>query len=160
VDVDIAATDVREKKTCAARIFRRMWKIRNPEIRPERTAILTMALTGDATVEELYDYADNTLRDRHQYDPRRGGRLADRGEKREVHVLLDREKLAARPDQHGCGERDQTERAHHPSGRVKEGDTEYSVKFEPTSDVQRIGELEIANRDGSAATCATWAPLK
>ncbi len=151
VDVDIAATDVREKIDLVRADFPD--DVEDPKILKydvNAKAILTMALTGEVSVEELYDYADNTLRDRISTIPGVADVSLIGGEKREVHVLLDREKLAAR----GLTSMDAVNVIRQnvrtiPSGRVKEGDTEYSVKFDADyADAELIGELEIANRNG------------
>ena len=151
VDVDIAAMDVREKIDLVRGEFPS--DVEDPKILKfdvNAKAIVTMALAGDVSVEELYDFADNTLRDRISTIPGVADVTLIGGEKREVHVLLDREKLAAR----GLTSMDVVSTIQQnvrtiPSGRVKDGDTEYSVKFDADySDVARIGDLEIANRNG------------
>ncbi|MDD2238080.1 MAG: efflux RND transporter permease subunit, partial [Kiritimatiellae bacterium] len=151
VDVDIAAMDVREKIDLVRADFPD--DVEDPKILKydvNAKAILTMALTGDVSVEDLYDYADNTLRDRISTIPGVADVTLIGGEKREVHVLIDRDKLAAR----GLTSMDVVSAIEQnvrtiPSGRVKEGDTEYSVKFDADyPEVQRIGDLEIANSNG------------
>ena len=98
VDVDIAATDVREKLDLIKHEFPA--DVEDPKILKydiNAKPIINLALTGDLSLEALYDFADNTLRDRITV---LFGGVADveliGGAKREVHVVLDRDKLAAR----------------------------------------------------------------
>ena len=65
VDVDIAATDVRERIDLIKADL--PIDVEDPKILKfdvNAKPIITMALTGDVPIDELYDYADNTLRDR------------------------------------------------------------------------------------------------
>jgi len=150
VDVDIAATDVREKLDLIRADFPK--DVEDPKILKfdvNAKPVITMALTGDVPIDELYDYADNTLRD--QITVLSG--VADvqliGGAEREVHVSLDRDKLAAS----GLSSMDVVKAIQEgirtiPSGRVRQAGTEYSVKFDADYDkVQDIGNLEVANEE-------------
>jgi len=151
VDVDIAATDVREKLDLIGADF--PGDVEDPQILKfdiNAKPIVNLALTGDATLEELYDYADNTLRDRITVI----GGVADAeligGAEREVHVVLDRRQLAARSltSTHVVQAIQQAVRTI-PAGRVREHGSEFSVKFD--ADYERevdIASLEVANQDG------------
>jgi HAE1 family hydrophobic/amphiphilic exporter-1 len=97
VDVDIAATDVREKLDLIKADFPE--DAEDPKILKydiNASPIIQMALTGDLPIDELYDYADNTLRDRITVISGVADVTLVGGAEREVHVILDREKLAAR----------------------------------------------------------------
>ena len=151
VDVDIAATDVREKLDLIKADFPA--DVEDPQILKfdiNAKAIVNLALTGDTTLEELYDYADNTLRDRITII----GGVADAeligGAEREVHVTLDRRELAARglTSYHVVQAIQQAVRTI-PSGRVRDRGSEYSVKFDADYDrEEEIAGLEVANQDG------------
>jgi len=151
VDVDIAATDVREKLDLVRADFPA--DVEDPQILKfdiNAKPIVNLALTGDATLEELYDYADNTLRDRITVI----GGVADAelvgGAEREVHVTLDQRELAARglTSYHVVQVIQQAVRTI-PSGRVRDSGSEYSVKFDAEYDREEdIASLEVANQDG------------
>lgn len=151
VDVDIAATDVREKLDLIRSDLPE--DVEDPIIQKfdvNAKPVATMALVGDLSIDELYDYADNELRD--QLTVIQG--VADvqliGGAKREVHLQLDREKLAAR----GLTTMDVVKAVEAgvksiPAGRIREAGTEYSVKFDADYEtIAGLNDLEIANQEG------------
>jgi len=151
VDVDIAATDVREKLDLIRADLPE--DVEDPKIQKfdiNAQPIITLALTGDAPLDELYDFADNTLRDRITVIAGVADVQLIGGAEREVHVELNREALAAR----GLTSMDAVAAVKQgvgtiPSGRVRDHGTEYAVKFDADFSVEReIGNLEIANHDG------------
>ncbi|MBU4054149.1 MAG: efflux RND transporter permease subunit, partial [Proteobacteria bacterium] len=90
-NVDIAATDVREKIDLIKADFPEA--VEDPKILKfdiNAKPVVNMVLTGDAPLDELYDYADNTLRDRLTVISGVANVELVGGAKREVHVLLDR----------------------------------------------------------------------
>ena len=109
-----------------------------------------LALTGDVTLDELYDYANNTLRDRLTVISGVADVELIGGAEREVHVMLDRDTLAAK----GLSSMDvvaaiQGAVRNIPSGRVQEAGREYAVKFDAEyKTVAEIGGLEVANEEG------------
>lgn len=151
VDVDIAATDVREKLDLIRADFPE--DVEDPKILKfdiNAQPIIHMALTGDVPLDELYDYADNTLRDRLTVISGVANVELVGGAKREVHVLLDREKLAAK----GLSSMNVVQAVQQavrtiPSGRVTDHGREFSVKFDAEyKEVPEIGSLEVANDQG------------
>ena len=151
VDVDIAATDVREKLDLIRADFPS--DAEDPKIMKfdiNAMPIITLALTGDVSLDELYDYADNTLRDRITVISGVADVELIGGSEREVHVMLDRQELAARGlssmhvvqvVQQGIGTI--------PSGRVIDRGTEYSVKLDAEyEDIEDIASLEVLNDNG------------
>lgn len=151
VDVDIAATDVREKLDLVRSDFPD--GVEDPQILKyniNSKAIIQLALAGELSADELYDYADNTLRDRITVLSGVADVDLIGGAEREVHVLLDRNKLAARglTSSHVVQAIQEGIRTI-PSGRIRAGETEYTVKFDADYDaVSDIGQLEIINSDG------------
>lgn len=157
VNVDIAATDVREKIDLIRADLPA--GVEDPKILKfdiNAKPIITMALTGDLPLDDLYDYADNDLKD--QLTRIMG--VADvqilGGAAREVHVLADRRKLEARGlttiDIYRAV-RDGVRTV--PSGRVQDGGTEYGVKFDADFPVVAdIGRLQIAGQDGQRLSIA------
>ena len=114
------------------------------------TPIATLALTGDLPLDELYDYADNELKDRLSILPGMASVDLIGGADLEVHVLLDRGTLAAaglsslqvvQALQNGV--------AAVPAGRIREHGTEYSVRFDAEyQSIKEIGSLQAAGKDG------------
>lgn len=148
IDVDLAAMDVREKIDLIKNEFPE--DVEDPIILKfdiNAKPVITLALTGNYPVEDLYDYADNYLRDK--ISPIEG--VADvtllGGSPKEVQLLLDRNRLASRNltsldvvNAVNAGMRSI------PSGRIVENDIEYSVEFKGEFDnIEDIYELEIAN---------------
>ena len=151
VDVDIAATDVREKLELVRTDFPE--DVEDPKILKfdiNATPIIHLALTGDVSLDELYDFADNTLRDRITVIAGVANVELIGGAEREVHIMLDQDKLAAK----GLSSMDIVAAIQNgirtiPSGHVKDAGREYSVKFDAEyKTVADIGGLEVANEQG------------
>ncbi len=151
VEVDVAATDVRERLDLVRAILPA--DAEDPIIQKydiNAQPIITLALTGEAPLEELYDYADNVFRDKISIV--RG--VADvelvGGAEREVHVVLDRRQLAAR----GLSAMQVVLAIQQgirliPVGRITDTGTEYNVKFDADfKEIEGIGNLEIAGQEG------------
>lgn len=163
VDVDIAATDVREKLDLIKADFPE--DVEDPKILKfdvNAQPIIQLALTGDVPLEELYDYADNTLRDKLTVLSGVADVELIGGAEREVHVLLNREELAAR----GLASMNVVQAIREgvqtiPSGRIQERGTEYVVKFDADYDeISGLGELELANKGGRRCYLRDVARLK
>lgn len=150
VDVDIAATDVREKLDLIKADFPQ--GVEDPKILKfdiNAKAVANLALTGDVSLDELYDFSDNTLRDRITVISGVADVELIGGAEREVHVMLDRDKLAARGlSSSSVVEVIQKSVRTIPSGHIQEAGREYSVKFDAEyKDVADIGGLEVANEN-------------
>ena len=151
VDVDIAATDVREKLDLIRADLPQ--DVEDPIIQKfdiNSKPIVNLALTGDAPLDELYDFADNTLSDRLTVIAGVAEVQLIGGAEREVHVELDRDKLSAR----GLTSIQVVEAIQQavrtiPSGRVRDERAEYSVKFDADYDrAVDLANLEVANDEG------------
>ncbi|TWU42469.1 efflux RND transporter permease subunit [Novipirellula artificiosorum] len=151
VDVDVAATDVREKLDGIRAELPA--DVEDPKIQKfdiNAKPIVNLALAGDVPLTDLYDFADNTLSDKLTVIPGVAEVQLIGGAEREVHVELDRSKLAAR----GLSSMDVVQAIQNavrtiPSGRVRDGGTEYAVKFD--ADYHRVvdlEDLEVANDNG------------
>lgn len=95
-NVDVLATDVREKLDLVRSDFPSAAE--DPRIVKydvNALPVATFALTGDASADALFDYADNRLKDRFSSLGGVSGVELVGGEKREVLVTVDRAKLAA-----------------------------------------------------------------
>lgn len=151
IDVDIAATDVREKLDLIRADL--PVDVEDPIIQKfdfNAKPIITLALTGETPLDELYDFADNTLRDRITVISGVADVQLIGGAEREVQIQLDRTQLAARglTSLHVVQAVQQAVRIV-PSGRVREEGTEYSVKFDADyAQVSDLADLEIANENG------------
>ena len=151
VDVDVAAVDVREKLDLVRSDFPA--DVEDPIIQKfdiNATPIVNLALTGEVPLDELYDYADNTLSDRLTVISGVAEVQLIGGAEREVHVELNRDKLAAR----GMTSMDVVQAIQNsvrtiPSGRLRDEGAEYSVKFDADYDnVADLADLEVANDEG------------
>ena len=151
VDVDLASMDVREKLDLIRADFPE--DVEDPKVvKYDMNAkpVLSMALTGDVPIDELYDYADNTLSDRISVIAGVANVDLIGGAEREVHVLVNREKLASR----GLTTLNLVQALQEgvrtiPSGRIRAKGMEYSVKFDAdVKDIALIGNLEIAGANG------------
>jgi HAE1 family hydrophobic/amphiphilic exporter-1 len=151
VNVDIAATDVRERIDLVRAEFPE--GVEDPQILKydvNAKPIIQLALTGQVPIDELFDYADNTLKDRLTVIPGVAEASLIGGAKREVHIRLDRTELAARGlTSTAVVAAVQGGLRTIPAGRVRERGTEYSVKFDADfARVAEMGNLEIANLNG------------
>ncbi|MBN1973535.1 MAG: efflux RND transporter permease subunit [Sedimentisphaerales bacterium] len=150
IDVDIAATDVREKLDLIKADFPE--DVEDPKILKfdiNAQAIVNLALTGDVSLDELYDFADNALRDRLTVISGVADVELIGGAKREVHIVIDRDKLAAK----GLSSSNVVEAIKNgirtiPSGRIQESGREFTVKFDAEfKNIADIGNLEVANEN-------------
>lgn len=145
------ATDVREKLDLIRADL--PIDVEDPKIQKfdiNATPIATLALTGEVTLDELYDFADNTLSDRLTVISGVADVQLIGGEEREVHVELDRGKLASRSlSSMQVVESIQQAVRTIPSGRLRDSGTEYAVKFDADyTNVVDLADLEVANEDG------------
>ncbi len=151
MDVDVVAVDVREKvdtilddlpADCDRPVISKI------DVNAQAVAIL--ALMGDASVEEKYDYIDEMLGDRFAMLPGVAEVQTIGGNEREVHVDLDRDSLAAA----GLTSLDvisalQANVSSLPSGRIRDNGMEISVKYDADyAAVEDIAGLEVVNRQG------------
>ena len=152
VDVDVVANDVREKLDLIANEFPQ--GVEKPKVIKfdvNAKPIINLALTGEVSLDELYDYADNQIRDSISVLSGVADVQLTGGAEREVHVLLDRQAISARglltTDivnvlRAGIGKI--------PSGRIRHDNTEFIVKFDADFNaIQEIRMLEVTTEDGS-----------
>ena len=151
VDVDIAATDVREKLDLIKEDFPD--DVEDPKILKfdiNAKPIVYLALTGELPLDDIYDYANNELRDRLTVISGVADAELIGGNIRQVHIVLDRDKLAAK----GLSSLDVIKAVREgirliPSGRIQEKGTEYDVKVD--ADYYNIADMEslqIADENG------------
>lgn len=152
VNVDTAAQDVRERLDVIL-----------PDLPPgsqrpfihkvniNAMPIANVFLSGDAPIDDLYDYADNVIADRFATVPGVAEVQLIGGNEREVWVELDRDVLAAA----GLTTADVVAALKGgilslPGGRIREQGNEFSVRFDAEYEsMADIANLEVANRDGA-----------
>ncbi len=150
-DADAVATDVREKIDL----------IRNdlpsgaeaPKVMKydmNALSVVTMALTGTGTLEELYDYADERLADRFSAQSGVASVELIGGEKREVLVELDRGKIASKGlTVPSIIQRIATANLKVPSGEVDEGGRTFTVMFDAEARrLEELGDIELGEARG------------
>ena len=152
VDIDVAAQDVREKldgilADLPADAERPVIQKININSKP----IANVFLSGDAPIDDLYDYADNAIADRFATVSGVGEVQVIGGNEREVWVELDRAALAAAglttADVAGALQKGVLSL---PGGRIRERGNELAVRFDAEyQNVADIAGLEVANRDGA-----------
>lgn len=151
-DVNVAADDVREKVD--QKLSELPEDVEKPVIQKfdvNAQPVVTLALVGDLPLDELYDYADQSLRDRFSVLSGVADVKLTGGAKREVHVLLDRDLLAAAGLTSLQVEQALREGVRTlPAGRVREGGAEFSVRYDAEfHSVPDIGSLQVVGRDGA-----------
>ena len=152
VDVDIAAQDVREKiDTILADLPEDAERPVIQKVNPNAKPIANIFLSGDAPIDDLYDYADHTIADRFGTVPGVGEVQVIGGNEREVWVELDRGVLAAAGlTTYDVAAALQRSILNVPGGRIREQGHEYSIRFDAEyQDVESIANLEVANKDGA-----------
>ncbi len=151
-DIDTAAQDVREKLDFVlANLPEGAERPAIMKVNINAAPIANVFLSGDAPIDDLYDYADNTIADRFATVPGVGEVQVIGGNEREVWVELNRDALAAA----GLTTFDVTAALQGgilnlPGGRIREQGNEYAVRFDAEyQDVESIANLEVANKDGA-----------
>jgi len=152
VDVDIAAQDVREKlDVVLAKLPENADRPVVQKININASPVANVFLAGEVPLDDLYDYADNTIADRFATVPGVADVQVIGGNAREVWVELNRDTLAAA----GLTSFDvvaslQGNILSLPGGRVREAGDEYTVRFDAEyREIADIADLEVANHDGS-----------
>ncbi|MEM4247726.1 MAG: efflux RND transporter permease subunit, partial [Candidatus Nanoarchaeia archaeon] len=154
VDVDIAATDVREKLDLIKNELPE--DAESPKILkfdPNSKPVATILLTGSLPLDQIYDFADEILSDRFSTIEGVAEVQITGGEKLELQVSINRKRLAAV----GLTTYDVVEKllANNikiPSGTIKDGKSEISVSFDSEfKTINEISELEIG-KNGNGRT--------
>lgn len=152
VNVDVAAQDVREKlDTVLSKLPEDADRPVIQKVNFNAAPIANLFLSGEAPLDDLYDYAANKLADRFATVPGVAEVQVIGGNEREVWVELDREALAAA----GLTSFDVVTALQGgilslPGGRIREKGDEVTLRFD--ADYQAIPDiagLEIANRGGA-----------
>jgi HAE1 family hydrophobic/amphiphilic exporter-1 len=151
VDVDVAATDVRERLDMILNDF--PVDVESPKILkfdPNAKPVVTLTLSGDLPLDRLYDYADDVLASRFSTLGGVGEVQISGGEELEAQVVLDEGKLAAA----GITPLDvvavlNANNVKIPAGRIRDGIRELNVTFDAEfTQLAAMGEMEIGHVDG------------
>ena len=162
-NVDLAAVDVREKVDGVLEDFPADSK--RPIIKKiniNATSVCTLALVGELSVDELYDYVDHTLADKFSTIPGVASVDIIGGNTMEAHIELDRKEL----QQAGLTSLDvvqalQTGILSIPAGRVNDSGSEISVKFDGEyKDIKDLAKVEVANANGVRRTLGSLGIIK
>lgn len=150
-DVDLMVHEVREKLNSVADDFPDA--VETPKLtKVSVTAIpvVTLFLTGDRSMDDLYDFVDDRLADRFSSIPGVGEVRIHGGEEVELHILLNPEKLAAA--NLTANDVINVLKANNlkvPAGRIKEGAREIGITYDAEfHDFSALRELEIGNVSG------------
>ena len=130
VNVDVAATDVRERLNRIREDFPD--GVKEPTIRKidnNATSVVRMFLVGEnKTVDELYDYADDSLANRFSSVAGVGEVRVYGADEMQVHVMIDREKLSlANLTMEDVRNALKKNNLKAPVGRIKQGDSEKNI---------------------------------
>lgn len=163
VNVDVASQDVREKVDAV------LDKLPEDADRPviqkvniNATPIVNIFLSGEAPIDDLYDYADNVISDRFATVPGVAEVQVIGGNEREVWIELNRDALAAA----GLTSYDivaslQAAILSLPGGRIRESGNEITVRFDAEYEtVEAIADLEVASRDGARRRLADLGTIR
>lgn len=150
-DVDVAAVDVREKVDLITEDLPE--DADAPQILKydvNATAVVTLALRGTVSIDELYDYADDKLSDR--FSSLEGVASVDiiGGREREVIVEVDRDLLATRGlTMAQIAQAVTTENIKIPVGQIDAGEREISLMFDGEAEkIPDLGNIEIGQVQG------------
>ena len=148
---DVAASDVREKiGAIEGDLPSAAEKPQILKFDMNAIPVVTVALTGDRPVDELYDYADQRLSDRFSAVAGVASVELIGGEEREVIVSVDREKLSAA----GLTLAEVVEKVGKgnlkvPSGQISDRTREVSLTFDAEADAPAaLGDIELGSPRG------------
>ena len=145
-NVDVAAVDIREKVDLIREELPEDAEV--PQIMKfdiNAAPVVTLALTGDLPLEDLYDYADDQLTDR--FSALSGVAKVELigGEKREVVVEVDRDRLSARGLMVGqVAQLLSRDNIKIPSGQIDDATREVSLMFDAEApEIPDFGNMEV-----------------
>ena len=151
IDVDVAATDVRENLNRIRDDFPE--GVDEPVIRKIDNNAINVAqiyVLGDRPIDEIYDYADQVLADRFSSVPGVGDVTVLGSNEMQVHVFVDRAKLAATNlTMADIQNKLKDNNVKVPAGRIRGGKREVNVTFDGEfKNLRDIEALEIGKHEG------------
>ncbi|WP_176011702.1 efflux RND transporter permease subunit [Victivallis sp. Marseille-Q1083] len=150
-DVDLAVHDVREKLNSVANDFPA--SVEPPsltKVNINAVPVVTLFLTGDRSLDDLYDYVDDTLSDQFSSLPGVGEVRIHGGNEVQLHIVLNPEKLAAANlTIADIVNKLAANNAKVPAGRIKDHGEEISVTYDAEfRNFEALRELEISKDVG------------
>lgn len=146
VDVDVAGVDVRERIDLILNdLPSSCEKPKILKFDPNSKPVVTLLLTGNCPLDELFDYADETLSDMLSTTAGVAEVQVAGGEELEVHIILDKRKIsAANLTAANIIQKLEYNNIKVPSGTLKDGKLEVSVTFDAEfKNLKQIEDLEI-----------------
>ena len=124
--------------------------------------VVTMFLTGTHSIDELYDYADETLSNQFSSIPGVGEVRIHGGNEMQLHIILDREKLAdSGLTIEKIISRISASNIKLPAGHIRENGREMSVTYDAEyRDIQSMKDIEISSNVGKRIYLGDIAEIK
>ncbi|MDD5596401.1 MAG: efflux RND transporter permease subunit [Victivallaceae bacterium] len=162
-DVDIMVHEVREKLNTIADDFPSA--VETPKLSKvniNAIPVVTLFLTGSKSVDELYDYVDETLSDMFSSIPGVGEIRIHGGNEVQLHIVLDRKKLSeSNLTIAEVISRINSANLKIPAGRIKQNGTEMSITYDAEyRDIQALKDLEISSNVGKRIYLGDIAEIK
>jgi HAE1 family hydrophobic/amphiphilic exporter-1 len=150
-DVDTTIHEVREKLNTIADDFPS--SVETPQlgkVNINAIPVVTLFVTGSKTLDELYDYVDDKLSDQFSSIPGVGAVRIHGGNEVQLHVVLNRQKLAASNlTVNNVINRITSNNIKLPAGRLKSKGTEMTITYDAEfRDIQSLRELEVGSITG------------
>ncbi|MBR4372648.1 MAG: efflux RND transporter permease subunit [Victivallales bacterium] len=162
-NVDIMVHEVREKINTIIEDFPS--GVKTPtlsKVNINAIPVVTMFLTGTHSIDELYDYADDTLANQFSSIPGVGEVRIHGGNEMQLHVILDREKLAdSGLTIEKIISRISASNIKLPAGHIRENGREMSVTYDAEyRDIQSMKDIEISSNVGKRIYLGDIAEIK
>ena len=162
-DVDIMIHEVREKINTIIEDFPS--GVETPtlsKVNVNAIPVVTIFLTGTHSIDELYDYADETLAKQFSSIPGVGEVRVHGGNEMQLHVILNREKLAdSGLTIEKIISRISASNIKLPAGHVRENGREMSVTYDAEyRDIQSMKDIEISSNVGKRIYLGDIADIK
>jgi HAE1 family hydrophobic/amphiphilic exporter-1 len=150
-DGDVAAQEVRDRVNRVLPLLPR--SIEQPTVEkfdPDSAPVMTLAVSANAPIRDITEYADKTLRRQLESVSGVGQVLVVGGRARQVNVLLDADKLRAyNLTVTDVSRAMQTQNAEIPGGRVEQGATAMTLRTRGrVATVAEFGDIVVRQREG------------
>ena len=163
IDADIMVHEVREKLNAIADDFPA--GVKTPtltKVNVNAVPVVTLYLTGNKSLDELYDYADDKLSDRFSSIQGVGEVRIHGGNELQLHIILDRKKLVeSNLTANNIIARIRDANVKIPAGRIRDRGNEINVTFDAEyRDIQALKNLEISSTPGKRIYLGDIAEVK
>ncbi|MBQ8754520.1 MAG: efflux RND transporter permease subunit [Lentisphaeria bacterium] len=163
IDADIMVHEVREKLNAIADEFPS--GVETPtltKINVNAIPVVTLFLTGNKSLDELYDYADDKLSDRFSSIQGVGEVRIHGGNELQLHIILDRKKLVeSNLTANDIVTRIRDANIKIPAGRIRDRGNEINVTFDAEyRNMDALKNLEISSTQGKRIYLGDIAEIK